>query len=225
MKKLFCLFAFAFTILTAQATVVQTIWTVADSGNAVYITKSATNAVSTVATFALLKPVNVNTQSGYLYIKDLNGVIYSLKVGTDSITIDGIVPQGANAAAKLTAAAAKVRAMNRQPWKAYYSTVATVATVKTGRGVIHTLTVDSVGAGGQKVITIWDGTDTSTTGTRIGSYDITATRNILIDAQFQKSLYLKQKTVTAGKVTITYYLRDPYEDSFWVPSNDFPSLK
>jgi hypothetical protein len=160
----------------------------------------------------------VNTQNSYLYIKDVNSIIYAINFGGDSIIIAGIAPVGATTIIKLANSSSVIQNMIGHTYKDYASVVTTVALIKAGRGVLHSIDIDSVGVGGKGTCTIWDGAttgDTLSTNVPLFSGTITAVRDILKDVQYSKGLVIKQKTTTAGRVHVSYYLIAPPEREFF----------
>jgi hypothetical protein len=220
--SIFLLFSMVFASQQAEATAARTIYNITDTGTYLFIVKSLTTTPTILTTFEIDKAgLMVNTANSVLYVKDVNGIIYPINIGADgctscdSVIIDGAAPHGASSIAKTKAAAAKVRSMKLRIYKDYRSAVTTVAAIKAGAGVFHTISIDSVGVGGKGTVTIWDASsvsDTASTNTPLFSGTITAVGYRVKDVYFTKGLVIKQKTTTAGRVHVSYFLVEPVEN-------------
>lgn len=83
----------------------------------------------------------------------------------------------------------------------HISALTTGTLVKTGSGVLHSLTVNNVGAAA--TITVYDGTSTS--GTEIAVIGGTITfGNVLYDALLTTGLYIVVAGTTSPDITLTY---------------------
>jgi hypothetical protein len=73
--------------------------------------------------------------------------------------------------------------------------------VKTGAGVLHSLTINNIGA--TATVTVYDGTSTS--GTEIAALGGTlGFGNVLYDAKFATGLYIVIAGTTSPDITLTY---------------------
>jgi hypothetical protein len=227
MKKLFILFAF-FGFLAANTAQARNIWVLADSINFIYaqltvssnltnpviynIPKSSLQITQTAAPKVILNYGNPNSNTLTLS----PGVVAS--GSGDSITWNGATLGGSTSATTAAHLANLLRQAINSGYKYAFNRATTWTTIKSIGGVLHTINVDSVGAGGIPVFSVYDGTDTTTTSTGlIGDFSTTTLLSRTLDVKFSKGLYIKQKSTTPCRITISYYLIDPEEFNALAP--------
>lgn len=92
-----------------------------------------------------------------------------------------------------------VAAFNEPPWKAFHAnTVQTNTTVKNGSGILHTLTINNIGATGV-TITLQDGSNTLAVVTAP-----TVVTTLDYDLGFATSLVVSSTGTTPPDFTIAY---------------------
>lgn len=231
MKKtiLLLLGLFALTIGTTYATSYSSylttckVQTFADSGTFIYYVQRTANDTTTAhANFYQIdkEGLQINKQANVVYLTRSNGgYVYgatyklTLTPKTDSITTGSHTAFAVvNGDYGSTALFSYLNSIKQVSYKSYRSSVTTVAAVKSSRGVLYSISIDSVGVGGEGTATIWDAAttaDTGSTNTPLFSGSITSLRQIVKNTVFRKGLVIKQKTSTAGRVSLIYNFVEP----------------
>lgn len=88
----------------------------------------------------------------------------------------------------------------RQKWKYSHITTATTTVIKTGSGVLHTITVGTGGA--SSVATVYD--NTAGSGTVIAVLSTAAQASLTLDVGFSTGLTVVTATGTPADITISY---------------------
>ncbi len=225
--KLFALFLIAISLFsTVQKTEARNIWVFADSSGFIYANIRTTSNLTGIAYYSLNKSdITITATSGNVvninYVND-NGKPLSVTVGNpfnsaggtgDSLTWNGAVLGTSSATTNTAIFANLLRQACAAGYKPVFNRATTWTIIKAKGGTLHTVNVDSIGVGGLGIFRLWDGTDTSTTGTLLFSGDGKTLISRTLDIKFNKGLYLKQALTTPARLTISYYLRDPAEDS------------